>query len=271
MVAASDGRRRDRPGEEAMLMVIDVGNTNIVVGLFEGKKLALSWRIHTVVKKTEDEYGIILRSLFTESGIDPRSIGLSVVSSVVPPLTRAIVETVRSLTGKVPAAVGPGIYGKLPVTVVDPYEIGQDLVANAMAAWDRFRGPCVAVDFGTALSFTCVTRDAELSGVAIAPGLNTALASLSRDTAQLPFVPLTVPPSVLGRNTINSIQAGIVYGWAGLVESMIARIRGELGSDTKAVATGGLCGVIAPLTTAFDAVDQDLTLTGLRLIAEAIR
>jgi type III pantothenate kinase len=255
-----------------MLMVIDIGNTNIVVGLFEGERLEQSWRIHTVAEKTEDEYEIIFRSLFAANGIEPHAVAKAAVSSVVPMLTRAIVSTVRDLTGVDPLLVGPEIYDRLvlSITTQDPYELGTDLVSNAIAAWDLFHGPCAAVDFGTALSFTYVSRKAEIVGVSLAPGLNTAVASLSRDTAQLPFVPLAVPLTVIGRNTIHSVQAGIVYGWVGLVESMISRVKKELGDDLKVVATGGLCGVIAPLTSVFDLVDPDLTLDGLACVAEYV-
>jgi len=174
------------------------------------------------------------------------------------------------ITGRVPVVVGPAIYGKLPLNVVNPYEVGADLVADAMAAYDRCRGACVVVDFGTALTFTIVGADASMLGVAIAPGLGTAVNALSRDTAQLPFVELVAPPEPFGRNTVQAIQAGIVYGYTGLVEHMIARIRESVGGELKVIATGGLCGVVAPLTDAFTYVDQDLTLRGLKLIAETV-
>lgn len=253
-----------------MLLAVDVGNSNIVAGIWDGEKLERSWRIHTVSKKTEDEYGSIFRSLFSDAGIDPRAADSVCLSSVVPSLTASMTAMLERITGRVPVVVGPAIYGKLPLNVVNPYEVGADLVADAMAAYDRCRGACVVVDFGTALTFTIVGADASMLGVAIAPGLGTAVNALSRDTAQLPFVELVAPPEPFGRNTVQAIQAGIVYGYTGLVEHMIARIRESVGGELKVIATGGLCGVVAPLTDAFTYVDQDLTLRGLKLIAETV-
>lgn len=253
-----------------MLFTVDVGNSNIVAGIWRGKVLDRSWRIHTVAKKTEDEYGSIFRSLFSDAGIDPRTADRVCLSSVVPSLNSAMEAMLERITGRAPVVVGPAIYGKLPIKVVNPYEVGADLVADAMAAWETCRGACVVVDFGTALTFTVVDADATMLGVAIAPGLGTAVNALSRDTAQLPFVELAAPPEPFGRNTVHAIQAGVVYGYAGLVEHMVARIREHIGGEIKVIATGGLSGVVAPLTAAFSHVDPDLTLRGLRLIAETV-
>lgn len=250
-----------------MLLVIDVGNTNIVAGIYARDRLLHTLRIHTVVKKTEDEYGTIFRALFEDRGIDSAGIERTVISSVVPALTQAIVAMAGRLTGKEPALLGPGCYHELPLKVVNPHEIGTDLVANCLAAVDMFRGSCLIVDFGTALTFTSVDGEGCIQGVSILPGLNTAVASLSRDTAQLPFVQLRAPESALGKNTVHAIQSGIVFGYAGLVESMVERIGAEMGTPLKVVATGGLCGVISPLVSCFDAIDQDLTLRGLSLAA----
>ncbi len=254
-----------------MLLTVDVGNSNIVAGIWQGDTLERSWRIHTVSKKTEDEYGSIFRSLFSDAGIDPRSADRVCLSSVVPSLSSAMEAMLERITGRAPIVVGPAIYGKLPIKVVNPYEVGADLVADAMAAWDKCGGACVVVDFGTALTFTIVGADATMLGVAIAPGLGTAVNALSRDTAQLPFVELVAPPDPFGGNTVHAIQAGVVYGYTGLVEYMVARIRERIGADLKVIATGGLCGVVSPLTSAFTYVDQDLTLRGLKLIAQTIR
>uniref|UniRef100_A0A7C3IKW5 Type III pantothenate kinase n=1 Tax=Gracilinema caldarium TaxID=215591 RepID=A0A7C3IKW5_9SPIR len=170
--------------------------------------------------------------------------------------------------GTYPVVVGPGIYDKLPINVVNPYEVGADLVADAMAAYAKCKGACVVVDFGTALTFTIIDAQGTMQGVAIAPGLGTAVNALSRDTAQLPYVQLAVPPAPYGKNTLHAIQAGVVYGYTGLVEYMIARIKEDLQVDLQVIATGGLCDVIAPLTRVFSYVDKDLTLRGLKLIAE---
>lgn len=253
-----------------MLLAVDVGNSNIVAGLWDGDRLAADWRIHTVAKKTEDEYGTIFRSLFGDAGLDPRSVDAVCLSSVVPSLSASMEAMLERLTGRAPVVVGPAIYGKLPVDVVNPYEVGADLVADAMAAYKKCGGACVVVDFGTALTFTVVDADGTMRGVAIAPGLGTAVNALSRDTAQLPYVQLAAPPAPFGTNTVHAIQAGVVLGFTGLVEYMVARIRKEVGADLKVVATGGLVGVVAPLTDAFTYVEPDLTLYGLKLIAECV-
>jgi type III pantothenate kinase len=253
-----------------MLLTVDVGNSNIVAGIWRGDVLERSWRIHTVSKKTEDEYGTIFRSLFTDDGIDPRDCERVCLSSVVPSLTASMAAMLERLTKREPVVVGPAIYDALPVKVVNPYEVGADLVADAMAAFEMCKGACVVVDFGTALTFTIVDSDGVMCGVAIAPGLGTAVNALSRDTAQLPYVELAAPPQPFGKNTVHAIQAGVVYGYTGLVEYMIARIRAEIGTDLKVIATGGLCSVVSPHTKAFTFVEPDLTLRGLKLIAERI-
>ena len=253
-----------------MLLTVDIGNSNIVAGIWVDDALQTSWRIHTVSKKTEDEYGTIFRSLFSDSGLDPRSVDRVCLSSVVPSLTASMGAMLKRITERDPVVVGPAIYSLLPINVVNPYEVGADLVADAMAAYDRCGGACIVVDFGTALTFTVVGEDGTMLGVSIAPGLGTAVNALSRDTAQLPFVELVAPPAPFGKNTVHAIQAGVVYGYTGLVEYMVSRIRTELGTDAKVIATGGLCGVVAPLTKVFTYVDQDLTLRGLKLIAERV-
>ncbi len=253
-----------------MLFTIDVGNSNIVAGIWRKGILERSWRIHTVAEKTKDEYTIIFRSLFQDASLDPRGVRQICLSSVVPSLTSAIADTAGQLCDRKVMIVGPNIYERLPITVVNPYEVGADLVADAMAAYDLCQGACVIVDFGTALTFTIVDGKGVMTGVAIAPGLMTAVNALSRDTAQLPFVRLEAPPEPFGRNTVHAIQAGVIYGYTGLVEYMVKRIKETIALDIKVVATGGLCGVLSPLTKVFDHIDPDLTLRGLRLIAERI-
>ncbi len=255
-----------------MLMVIDVGNTNIVVGLYHGSDLALDWRLYTDPRRTDDEYVSIVRSLFRDSGIAPGTIEKTVVSSVVPQLNDSIYSMVAKLTGKAPYILGPNYYSLLPVRVPQTalHEIGTDIVCDAVAAWESYRGPCIVADFGTALTFTAIGSDAEIKGVAIAPGLGTAVKALFRDTAQLPSVPLEVPPSSLGVNTVQAIQSGVVLGYQGLAESLIARMRRDLGVDAPAVATGGLSHVLAKVSSVFDRTDLTLTLRGLKFIADRI-
>ncbi len=250
-----------------MILVIDVGNTNIVAGLYAGSTLTQVFRIHTVLKKTEDEYGLIFRAMLEDRGLLPSDIETTVLSSVVPALSPSLASMLCRITGHEPLILGPSLYSCLPLRIINPEEIGTDLVANALAAWETVHGAAIVVDFGTALTFTCIDATASIRGVAIAPGLSTAVASLSRDTAQLPFVQLSAPTSALGQNTVHSIQAGIVLGWAGLVESMVARLKGELGGEVKVLATGGLCSVLSPIVGCFDAVEPNLTLDGLNLVA----
>jgi type III pantothenate kinase len=270
-----------------MLLVIDVGNTNICGGIFEesrkapeaatvapgplGMALAHSLRIHTVPKKTEDEYSTIIKSILLDRGIAPSYITEIVLSSVVPTLTEPMCMMCERLFGTAPIVLGPEVYGRLPLTVPSPHEIGADLVADALAAWRKTGGASIVVDFGTALTFTCVGHSSNILGVAIAPGLGTAVNALSRDTAQLPFVQLVAPPSVIGTNTIMSIQAGVVHGYIGLVEHMVRKMKAEIGGDVKVIATGGLSKTIAGLTEVFDWIDPDLTLDGLAYVAEYLK
>ena len=253
-----------------MLMVIDIGNTNIVVGLFHGEDLVQDWRLYTDPRRTDDEYSSILRSLFRDSGIAPGTIEKTIISSVVPTLNDTFVNMIQKMTGKTPVVLGPALYGKLPVHVPESavHEIGTDIICDSVAAYEHYKSACIVIDFGTALTFTAIDFTGEIRGVSIAPGLGTAVKALFRDTAQLPSVPLEIPPSSLGTNTIHSIQSGVILGYQGLVESLVKRIRKDLGTDAPAIATGGLSHVLEPVTDIFDVIDPMLTLKGLKLIAE---
>ncbi len=250
-----------------MLLVIDVGNTNIVGGAYRDGRMVTSLRIHTVPKKTEDEYSTIFRSILADRGISPGDIDRVVVSSVVPVLSGAMQAMCEHLFGSTPIILGPAVYPRLPLKIPSPHEIGADLVADALAAWTKTGGASIVVDFGTALTFTCVDSLGAILGVSIAPGLGTAVAALSRDTAQLPTVQLQAPRSVIGTNTVMSIQAGVVHGYAGLVTHLVGRMKKEMGGNVRVIATGGLCKVIAGIVDVFDDVDPDLTLDGLALVA----
>jgi type III pantothenate kinase len=260
-----------------MLLVIDVGNTNICGGIYDGSRrstagpsLAHTLRIHTVPKKTEDEYSTIFKSILLDRGIAPSYVSEVVLSSVVPSLTEAMCVMCERLFGRSPIVLGPGVYDRLPLSIPSPHEIGSDLVADALAAWRKTGGASIVVDFGTALTFTCVGHESDILGVAIAPGLGTAVNALSRDTAQLPFVQLDAPSSVIGTNTILAIQAGVVHGYIGLVEYMIGKMKAEVGGELKVIATGGLSKTMAGLTAVFDAIDPDLTLDGLAYVSEYV-
>jgi len=253
-----------------MILAIDIGNTNIVFGIADTDNWTKIWRIQTDWSKTADEYEVIFRSLFASSGISTSDISKTVLSSVVPGLVRPFNEMILHLLDHSPLLVGPSIYNRLPVEILNPYEIGADIVADATAAFIRYNGPCMVIDFGTALTFTTISKTGKILGVAIAPGLLTALKSLKGNTAQLPDVQLAEPPSVLGTNTIHAIQSGVVFGFAGLVDSIVSRTEAELGEKLTVIATGGLSFVLQNVSSKIQIIDENLTLDGLNYIASHI-
>ena len=247
-----------------MLLTIDIGNTNIVFGVNESGEWQNHWRIQTDHLKTADEYEVIFRSLINAGKISKTDISAIILSSVVPSLVHPFIDMLNGLfRGAVQTVVSPEIYEKLPVKVLNPYQIGTDLVANTVAAFQKYGVLTTVIDFGTALTFTTIGKNAEIKGVAIAPGLQTAVAALAGKTAQLPDIHLTPPPSVLGENTIHAIQSGVVFGFTGLVDSIIERTQEELGEQLTVIATGGLSSVIQPLTKHIKTVEPLLTLDGL--------
>ncbi len=253
-----------------MLLAIDIGNSTVRFGVHSGEAWVDHWRVRTVADKTADEYAVLFRSLLSQGDIDLRSIDRVALTSAVPPLTGTVSDMVAAMFGIDPLIVGPGVKTGLRIRTDNPTEVGPDLVANAVAAFDQFQTSCVAVDFGTALSFTAVAEPGDLVGVAIAPGLNSAVNSLAQNTAQLPRVRLIPPSSVIGRNTVHAIRAGVIFGYVGMVNAIIDRMRQELpGSENvKAIATGGQSRLIAPLTDHFAGIDPWLTLDGIRIIVE---
>lgn len=254
-----------------MVLVLDIGNSDITIGLFDQEELKHVWRIPAVAERPELFYGIKFRDYFLEAGLPITAVEKIVLSSVVPNLTGKITNVTVSLFEKNPIVLGPDVYSKLPIEVLNPYEIGSDLVANAVAAHNLFSKNCIVIDFGTALTFTTISGQGKILGVAIAPGLKTAIRALSQNTAKLFDVPLEQPQSALGKNTVHAIQAGILLGYEGLVKSMIERIRNELNdSEIATVATGGLSSVITPPNGTFTRIEPNLTLNGLRLVADRI-
>lgn len=262
-----------------LLLTIDIGNTNIVTALFHNDELIHEWRIYSDTKRTSDEYTSILLSLFRDAGVSQRAIDSAILSSVVPLLIGPFVNLVFTMIGKKPLIVGPAIFDKLPISIPQTavHEIGSDIICNVVEAWSRFKSPFIVLDFGTALTFTAVSGDGAVQGIAIVPGLGTAINSLFNNTAQLPSVPLEAPPNSLGTNTIHSIQSGIVLGYKGLVESLVARMANDLCEktsckvgDIKIIATGGLNSVLKPITDIFQNVDKQLTLKGLCRIAKLL-
>jgi len=253
-----------------MLLAIDIGNSDITIGLWNGEVWVREWRIPSRTELPEVSYAVKLRDLFLEDSQPVDGVKTIVLSSVVPGLTEKIKNVTKSLFEKEPIVLGPSVYTQLPLSILNPYEIGSDLVANAVAAHFKLKQTCIVVDFGTALTFTTVSGDAKILGVSIVPGLRTALKSLSQNTAKLFDVPLEMPKSALGTSTVTAIQSGIVIGYEGLVKNMVGAIRKELGIDCPAIATGGLSFVITSLKSFFYLVDPMLTLNGLRLIGELI-
>ncbi len=250
-----------------MLLAIDIGNTNIVFGVNEAGGWLNNWRIQTDHLKTADEYEVIFRSLLSAGKICNSNITQIILSSVVPSLVHPFSEMLKGLFPEAKQkTVNPEIYNLLPIKVLNPFEIGSDLVANAVAAFQKFGKLTTVIDFGTALTFTTIGKNAEILGVAIAPGLRTAVSALAGNTAQLPQIHLSAPPSVLGENTIHAIQSGVVYGFTGLVDSIIERTQNELNEKLTVVATGGLSSVIAPLTKNIKTIEPMLTLDGLYFI-----
>lgn len=255
-----------------MLLVIDIGNTNIVAALFHKGEFIQDWRMYTDDRRTADEYSSILLSLFRDAGISLSAIDKTILSTVVPTLLGPFIRLAEKMTGKKPIVVNHTLYHKLPIKIPETavHEIGTDLVCNAVCAYSRFQTACIVVDFGTALTFTAIGAAGDVKGIAITPGLGTAVRSLFMNTAQLPSVPLETPPSSLGTNTTHSIQSGIVLGYKGLVESLINQMKHDMSEsvDIHVIATGGLNSVLKPITDVFQEVDKLLTLKGLQLIAE---
>jgi type III pantothenate kinase len=254
-----------------MLLCIDIGNTNITFGLYEGQTLGPRWRIRTIHDKMADEYGILLDQMFRHRGYRPEQVTGVVIASVVPPLTPTFVQVCREYLDQEPLVVDAGVRTGVRICYDNPREVGADRVVDAAAARALYSVPACIVDFGTATTFDAVSAEGDYLGGAIAPGIGIAAQALFERTAKLPRVELTRPPSVIGRNTVHSIQSGLLFGYVGLVEGMVARFKAELGPQTRVIATGGLAEIVARETSVIDIVDPWLTLHGLRIIYELNR
>ena len=251
-----------------MLLAIDIGNTNVTMGVFREEELLATWRLATDTRKMPDEYALLIQSLLPLKGVAPQDIHRIALCSGVPPLTQVFEEMCNTYFGVDPLVVGAGIRTGVRILYDNPRDVGADRVADAVAAFTLYGGPVIVVDFGTATVFDAVSRDGDYLGGAIASGMNLTAEALFERTSQLRRVELIPPKSAIGRNTAASIQSGIVFGHVGMVEAMVRRFKAELGEDTKVVATGGLAPLIDKETSIFDAVNLDITLIGLRLIYE---
>lgn len=254
-----------------MEIVIDIGNTNVVLGFYKNEKWIQLLRFIT---KKDDEaklfYDLKIREALLDLEFNIDNIEGIYLSSVVPILTKPISEVIRSLFEMNITVIRPSTFSKLKILIDNPSEIGTDLVANAIAAVTKHNKACVIVDFGTALTFTTVTEDYQILGVAIAPGIKTAMSALHSKTAQLPEVPAALPKSVIGKNTTHAIQSGVLWGYVGLVKEMLVRIEAEVGQPLLPIATGGLSSVLHPLKEIFADIDINLTLDGVRLIGRQV-
>jgi type III pantothenate kinase len=251
-----------------VLLVVDVGNTQTHFGTFRGSELEEHWRFATVRESTADELGAALRNLLELREVSMRDIDASIVSSTVPTLGPEWRDMAARYLGHEMLVVGPGVRTGMPIRYDNPREIGPDRLVNSVAAHDRVDGPCIVVDFGTAITYDIISGDGEYLGGIISPGVEISLEALTERAAALPKIDVTAPRSLIGKTTVDAIRSGIVYGTAGQVDAIVRRLREELGPATHTIATGGLSGSIVPYCETIDEVDDLLTLTGLRLIHE---
>ena len=250
------------------LLVVDVGNSNVVLGVYHGDKLAGSWRLATARERTADEYGILTRQLIGDAA---RTLDGAIVSSVVPPLNGAFAGMIQQHFGVEALFVEPGVKTGIAIHVDNPQEVGADRIVNCVAAFERYGGPSIIVDFGTATTFDVVTANAEYVGGVIAPGINISAEALFARASRLPRVDIRRPPTVIGTNTVVNMQSGLYFGYLGLVDGILTRMKQELSGVKKVLATGGLASLLARDSEHIEEVHEDLTLEGLKLIYERNR
>lgn len=254
-----------------MLLAVDIGNTNIVFGLFRDKQLQMHWRIRTEINRTTDEYWVLVQEFIRLNSAEPQTIDALILSCVVPPLVPVFEELSLKFFDTQALVVGPGVKTGISILYKNPVEVGADRIVNAVAGFEKYGGPLILVDFGTATTFDAVSARGEYLGGAIAPGLRISLEALFRNTAKLSPVDLAVPEHVIGRSTMESIQSGTVYGFVGMIDSIVGRMQKEMESKARVVGTGGLISVIAEQVESIEVVDDFLTLEGLNLIYERNR
>ena len=249
-----------------MLCVVDIGNTHTLIGLYDGERLAERWRMQTDQARTMDEWGLILKNLLDLTRFELGQVSAISISSVVPPAVHALEEAARKYLDIEALVVGPGVKTGLAIRYENPREVGADRVVNAVAALARSKGACIVVDFGTATTFDCLSASGEYLGGAIAPGIGIALDALVTHAAKLPRVEVCRPKNVVGRNTVESIQSGVLYGYVSLVDGLVDKLSEEMETGVEVFATGGFAELIAEESKTISAVDPDLTLEGLRLL-----
>lgn len=250
-----------------MLLAIDIGNTNTLIGVYEGNSLSISWRIRTEKDITADEYGLLIKTLFSEGSLTLHDIKAIIVSCVVPPMLYIIEELCQKYFGKYPLIVGSGIETGMPISYDNPKEVGADRIVNAVSAYEKYKTDVIVVDFGTATTFDYVSEEGAYMGGAIAPGILISCEALFEHASKLPRTDIFArPKEIVAKDTISSMNAGIIFGYAGLVDGIVERIKREVKSNPKVVATGGLAHLIASESRTIDEVNDNLTLEGLRII-----
>lgn len=245
---------------------MDIGNSNVVFGLYEGTRLVHTFRAVADQARTADEYGVLLRQMMALHALEAQRVQAVIMASVVPPLTDVMADAVRHAFAREPLIVGPGVKTGISVLYDAPKDVGADRIANAVAAFERVHGGVIVVDFGTALIFDCVSPKGEYLGGVIVPGIQVALDGLLLHAAKLTRIELAEPPGVVGKNTVNALQSGIINGYAAMVDGVVERIRRELSFETRVIATGGHATLVARHTTSIESVDEHLTLEGLRIL-----
>ncbi|RJQ76218.1 MAG: type III pantothenate kinase [Desulfobacteraceae bacterium] len=254
-----------------MLLVIDVGNTNIVLGVFKGDQLTAHWRIRTERNTTEDEFNVLAAGLFARSRLEFHEIAKTIISSVVPPMVNILDSFCRKYLGHAPHWIDARSYPGMPILYNNPKEVGADRIVNSVAAFQHYRTSLIVIDFGTATTFDVISESGEYLGGAICPGIGIAAEALFARASKLPRVEIFKPPTqVVGKDTIASIQSGIIYGYAAMVDGMVQRIRAEMKTQCKVIATGGLAPLIQNVATTIESVEPNLTLEGLKIIADSL-
>ena len=253
-----------------MLLVIDVGNTNIVIGVYDGEHLVQNWRIRTERRTTEDEFNVLASNLFSEGHINSRNIHKTIISCVVPPMVTILDSFCRKYLGHAPHWVDARSAPKLPIRYKNPSEVGADRIVNAVAAFHKYQTSLIVIDFGTATTFDAISEKGEYLGGAISPGIMISAEALFIKASKLPRVEIFIPPeSVIGKDTSSSIKAGIIYGYASLVDGMVKRMKAEMGSNPQIIATGGLADLMRQVSETIEVVEPNLTLEGLRIISNS--